>query len=222
MTPSILYEDNHVLVAVKPPGLLSQADRTGDVDLLTLLREYIGVKYHKPGAVYLGLVHRLDRPVGGVVIFARTSKAASRLSAQMREGALEKGYRAVVCGRPPVGRITHDLIKDSRTNTTRAVPPGTHGARSASLVCHALRERGGMTLCDIRLETGRSHQIRVQMAAVGCPLWGDQRYNPQARPGQWVALWAHELSFSHPVLRERMQFKAPLPDTEPWDQFSGA
>ncbi|MGI5877953.1 MAG: RluA family pseudouridine synthase [Christensenellales bacterium] len=217
---SILYEDNHILVAVKPPGLLSQADRTGDSDMLTLLKEYIREKYHKPGAVYLGLVHRLDRPVGGVMVFARTSKAASRLSAQVREGLLEKGYRAVVCGRPPDGRITHDLIKDARTNTTRAVPPGTPGARSASLVCRALKERGGMTLCDIRLITGRSHQIRVQMAAVGCPLWGDQRYNPQARPGQWVALWAHELSFFHPVLRERMRFEAPLPAAEPWDLFA--
>lgn len=216
----ILYEDNHLLAAVKPPGILSQADAGGDADMLTLLKKDIGERYRKPGRVYLGLVHRLDRPVGGVMIFARTSKAAARLSEQAREGVFRKRYVAVSCGRPPEGEMVHHLLKDGAANTSRAVPEAAPGARRAALICRVLAERGGLTLCQIDLVTGRSHQIRVQLAASGCPLWGDRRYNPSSRSGQSVALWAREVVLVHPTARREMRFGAPAPCGEPWDLFA--
>lgn len=219
MNIPILYEDNHLLVAVKPPGMLSQADRSGDEDILSLLKAYVKERYHKPGRVYLGLVHRLDRPVGGVMVFARTSKAASRLSEQVRSGTFGKQYRAVVCGRPPQGELVHYLIKDEETNTSRVAAGGTPGARRAALINRTIAAREELTLCAITLKTGRSHQIRVQMAAVGCPLYGDQRYNRKAHSGQWVALWAYEVTFCHPTTRQELTFTAPIPSGPPWDAF---
>lgn len=217
----ILYEDNHLLVVVKPPHIPVQADASGDADLLTLLKADIKERYHKPGAVYLGLVHRLDRPVGGVMVFARTSKAAARLSAAIREGRMEKRYLCVACGECPGGTLTDWLKKDGRTHTSRVTEAGEPGARLAELRYRPLAVREGLSLCDVTLLTGRSHQIRVQMAHSGHPLWGDARYNPASRPGQDIALFCRCLAFSHPVGGRELRFTAG-PEGGVWNLFDRA
>jgi len=219
VTPSILYEDNHVLVAVKPKGIPVQGDASGDPDLLSLLKEYIKEKYKKPGAVYLGLVHRLDRPVGGVMVFARTSKAAARLSEQVRTGLMGKDYLCVVQGAPQSGTWRDFLVKDGRTNTSRVASPSDEGAKEAILTEEPVASRDGLTLCRVELKTGRSHQIRVQFSSRGFPLWGDARYNPTAKPGQDIALFAWRLTFNHPTTKERLTFSV-LPEGRPWRDFA--
>jgi len=217
----VLYEDNHLLVAVKPPNLPTQADRSGDDDLLNILKRYIGNKYQKPGNVYLGLVHRLDRPVGGVMVFARTSKAASRLSAAFSAHAQDRRYLAVVRGMLEGGAVLEDdLLKDGATGTVRVVAAGTPGARHARLETRPLATRDGLTLTEVTLYTGRAHQIRVQHAHAGHPLWGDARYG-DGRPGQQIALWAAALAFEHPTRHETMRFISPPPEGGIWTQFKG-
>ena len=217
LEPEVLYEDNHVLVAVKPANLLSQADDTGDPDMLSLLKEYVRVKYEKPGAVYLGLVHRLDRPVGGLMVFARTSKAASRLVPQLQQHAMGREYLCVAQGSLPERFDREDwLKKDERTNTVTVCPAGTPGAKRAVLHGRVLRREGTLCLCAIRLETGRSHQIRVQMAHAGAPLWGDARYGG-GRPGQPIALFGYRLSFEHPTTHQIMRFER-LPQGGIWER----
>lgn len=214
----VLYEDNHLLAVVKPAGVPVQEDSSGDADLLSLLKAYIKEKYQKPGAVYLGLVHRLDRPVGGVMVFARTSKAAARLSAALREGRTAKEYRCVCTGTPPAGVYEDWLLKDEKTFSSRVVPENTPGAKRARLTLTPLVSREGLTLCRVVLDTGRSHQIRVQCASRGCPLWGDQRYNPAARPGQDIALFCTSMTLPHPVTKEAMTFTASPPGGV-WEKF---
>lgn len=195
-----------MLVAVKPPNMLSQADRTGDTDMLTELKEYIKVKYAKPGRVYLGLVHRMDRPVGGLMVFARTSKAAARLSAQVATHEMGREYLCVVTG--PVQdsfTLTDYLVKDTRLNQVEVCEADVKGAQEAILHGECIERREGTALCAISLETGRNHQIRVQMAHAGAPLWGDNRYG-HGIPGQQIALWGYKLTFTHPTTRETMTF----------------
>ena len=195
-----------MLVAVKPPNMLSQADRTGDTDMLTELKEYIKVKYGKPGRVYLGLVHRMDRPVGGLMVFARTSKAAARLSAQVATHEMGREYLCVVTG--PVQdsfTLTDYLVKDTRLNQVEVCEADVKGAQEAILHGECIERREGTALCAISLETGRNHQIRVQMAHAGAPLWGDNRYG-HGIPGQQIALWGYKLTFTHPTTRETMTF----------------
>lgn len=217
--PEVVYEDNHVLVAVKPPNMLSQADNTGDADILTLLKEYIRVKYCKPGNVYLGLVHRLDRPVGGLMVFARTSKAAARLSAGLQKHDMGREYICVVQGGdlPEHFTLTDWLRKDERLNRVSVVPPDVSGAQKAVLHGHVLARRQGTALIAIRLETGRSHQIRVQMSHAGAPLWGDNRYGVGV-PGQQIALWGYKLTIEHPTTHETMTFRH-LPSGSVWDTY---
>ncbi|MGZ9584117.1 RluA family pseudouridine synthase [Paenibacillus marinisediminis] len=218
----ILYEDNHVLVVEKPVNILSQADATQDVDMLTLLKEDIKVRYNKPGNVYLGLVHRLDRPVGGAMVFAKTSKAASRLSDTVRRHELDKRYVCVVHGQLPsrFGSLKHHLLKDERTNTVKAVSPSTPGAKEARLDYQVLATDGEYSLVQIQLHTGRPHQIRVQMKTIGCPLYGDQKYGAdQNVPGQQIALWSTYLSFPHPTTKEQMAFTCMPPSQEPWTKW---
>ena len=215
----VLYEDNHLLAVVKPPNLPTQADSSGDDDLLGIMKRYIGNKYQKPGNVYLGLVHRLDRPVGGVMVLARTSKAAARLSAAFAAHAQDKRYLAVLQGSMTGQRTLEDaLVKDGRTGMVRVVDPSAPGAKRARLRTRSLAVREGLTLAEVTLFTGRAHQIRVQHAHAGYPLWGDARYGG-GRPGQQIALWAVSLALEHPTLRQAMRFACPPPRTEPWTGF---
>ena len=214
----VLYEDNHLLVVVKPPNLPVQADSSRDPDLLSILKDYIGHKYQKPGNVYLGLVHRLDRPVGGVMVFARTSKAAARLSQAFAGHAQDKRYLAVLQGALPEVRTLEDFLLKGGDGMVRVVSPETPGAKLARLETVPVAERDGLTLAEVRLHTGRAHQIRVQHAHAGLPLWGDARYGG-GRPGQQIALWAWCLSFKHPTRDEQLRFACPPPDSGAWAAF---
>ncbi|HEY0829434.1 MAG TPA: RluA family pseudouridine synthase [Bacilli bacterium] len=222
---AILYEDNHIIVVEKPVNMLSQEDDTGDLDLLTYLKEDIKMRYHKPGNVYLGLVHRLDRPVGGAMVFAKTSKAASRLSESIRNRSFAKTYLAILHGQPklPAGRLVHHLLKDPNSNTVHVVSPKQEHAKEAILDYEVINpSQEGFSLVRIQLLTGRSHQIRVQFSSIGCPLYGDQRYGINAQvkrgyaPKEQIALWSHELTFQHPTLNQQVTFRSIPPRTKPW------
>lgn len=222
MKIEILYEDNHLLGVVKPVNLPSQGDISGDPDLLTLLKEDLKVRYQKPGNVFLGLVHRLDRPVGGAMIFAKTSKAASRLSDAIRTHHFSKEYLAVTRGIPSKekGRLTHYLLKDERSNIVFVASPSTRGAKEAILEYQVLKTKNEMALILIHLITGRPHQIRVQMAAIGTPLYGDQKYGEKVnRPGEQLALWSYRLRFPHPTKKEEVLLISLPPNRFPWQLF---
>lgn len=212
----ILYEDNHLLVVEKPINVPVQADSSKDLDFLTILKENLKVRYQKPGNVYLGLVHRLDRPVGGVMVFAKTSKCASRLSEQVRTHMLEKTYHAVVMGIPPKEGILKDyLLKNEKTNMVTVDKRGKEAVLNYVLT----KTVKNMSLVKISLKTGRSHQIRVQFSSRGYPLYGDQRYNKNTTGKEQIALYASGLSFYHPITKEKLTFTLPLPDTYPWNIF---
>ena len=212
----VIYEDNHLLVVEKPQNVLVQADNTNDLDLLTNLKKYIKEKYNKPGEVYLGLVHRLDRPVGGIMVFARTSKAASRLSNMIRLCKFEKTYLAVVEGKVFDEGVFEDyLLKLENENKTIVDKKGKYSKLSYKLLSY----KDGLSLVKIKLDTGRSHQIRVQFSSRGYALWGDQKYNSKAKVGEQIALWSYELRFKHPVRDEIMDFKCNPPMNEPWNLF---
>ena len=216
----VVYEDNHLLVVVKPPNMPTQADASGDPDLHTTMKQYIAEKYQKPGAVYLGLVHRLDRPVGGLVVLARTSKAADRLSEQVRKKTLARQYVAAVRGNAKASvELCDYLLKDEKTNTVRVVSANTPGAKDAKLVYQKAGEGGELSLLRVKLFTGRSHQIRVQLSHSGCPIWGDARYG-NGRPGEQIALWGAHLGMVHPTKKEEMHFTVlPPRDKAPWRGF---
>lgn len=215
----VLYEDNHCLAVVKPPRVLTAGDETGDVSLLEVAREYIKRKHQKPGNVFLGVVHRLDRPVSGVVLFARTSKAAARLSEQFRTGRVRKVYHALVEGTvsPPAGELVDWLVKDRERNIVRSVAEGTPEARKALLEYRTLGSAGKLTLLEVAPLTGRSHQIRVQLAARGTPIYGDAKYGSRHAFDDAIALHARELTFEHPVRREQVTVRADYP--EAWRPF---
>lgn len=207
----VLYEDNHIIVVEKPVNIPSQADKTGDIDMLTIIKSYIKDKYNKPGEVYLGLVHRLDRPTGGVMVFARTSKAASRLSEQIRDKKFHKKYLAIVDGKmeEEKGSMRDFLLKNEKTNTSKVVKEGTKNAKEASLDYEVVKynEEINMSVVKIALHTGRHHQIRVQFASRNHSLSGDQKYGTRGR-GKQLALWAYSLSFTHPTTKEEMTFES--------------
>ena len=213
MDVDVLFEDNHCLAVCKPAGLLVQGDRTGDPTLAALAAAYLRERYRKPGRVYVGVVHRLDRPVSGVVLLARTSKAAARLSAQFRAGSVGKRYWALVETTPaaPSATLEHWLAKDPRTNRTRVVSAGQAGARRARLRYRVLSQHPGGTLVEVEPESGRSHQIRVQLAASGAVIVGDVRYGSRRGLGPMLALHAARLEFEHPTRGERVAVEAPLP-----------
>ncbi len=214
----ILYEDNHLIVVVKEPGILSQADRTGDEDLLTLIKRYIKQKYHKPGNVFLGLVHRLDRMVGGVMVFAKTSKAASRLSDQIRKHTFQKKYLAVVHGKTKQeDTLVHYLLKNKKTNTVKIDP--SNQAKRAELYYLSLDYKEDLSLVDIDLKTGRPHQIRVQFKEIHHPLMGDKKYGIKDRAKN-IALYAYHLSFNHPTTKERLTFTNKPHEQNPFNLFS--
>ncbi len=215
----VLFEDNHLLAVDKPAGMPVQADESGADDALTLARAYIKERWQKPGAVYLGLVHRLDRPVSGVLLFARTSKAAARLSEQFRARTARKEYHAVVVGvPPPAGTWTDCLRKDEATRMVSVVAKDAPGGQDASLAYEVLCTRNGLSLLRIDLHTGRPHQIRVQCQSRGFPIWADARYGA-ALPGADIALRATRLAIEHPTLRTQTVICAPLPGAPPWSLF---
>ncbi|MBQ8300159.1 MAG: RNA pseudouridine synthase [Clostridia bacterium] len=217
---NVIYEDNHIIVVEKPCNIPSQADKTGDEDMLTLIKAYIKEKYNKPGEVFLGLVHRLDRPVGGVMVFARTSKAASRLSESIRIKDFSKKYLAVVEGKfeNKTGTLEDYLFKDEALNKSRVVSKDKKGAKLARLTYEVLEEHENTSLVKINLETGRHHQIRVQFANSGHPLVGDQKYG-KSNPGVQIALWAYELEFKHPTKDEIMKFNVYPKKVGAWKTF---
>lgn len=218
----ILHEDNHILVVLKPFNIPSQADSSGDKDMLTMVKEYIKVKYSKPGEVYVGLVHRLDRPTGGIMVFAKTSKAAARLSEDIRNGEWEKNYLAVVVGTPSEERaeLVNYLKKNSLTNNVSIVPSATEGAQRAELSYKLLEKNVQVSLLDVDLGTGRGHQIRVQLSFIKCPVFGDVRYGGNIAKGYNLALFSYRLAIIHPVTKEKMVFIAyPPQESEPWKRF---
>ena len=219
----ILYEDNHIIVVLKPQNVPSQEDSSGDKDMLTLVKEYIKIKYDKPGNVFVGLVHRLDRPTGGVMVFAKTSKAAERLCAQIVSGEFTKRYFAITVGTPRdrQARLTDYLVKDEKENIVRRVPAKIEGAKQAVLDYKVLDALDEIALLDIHLITGRSHQARVQLQNMGTPIFGDAKYGGDTlAKGHNLALWARELSFLHPTSKERLVFKVfPPTDDVPWKYF---
>ena len=219
MKLKVIYEDNHIIVVEKPPNVPSQGDKTEDVDMLTLIKEYLKEKYNKPGNVYLGLVHRLDRPVGGVMVFAKTSKAASRLSNQVREKVFKKEYLAIVDGKPEKDKDTLEnyLLKNERTNTSRIVKENTPGSKYAKLDYEVLKhkEEINLSLLKILLHTGRHHQIRVQLAGMGHSICGDQKYGTRGR-GKQISLWAYKLTIEHPITKESMTFTDVPEPIGPW------
>ena len=213
---NVIYEDNHLLVVEKPINIPTQEDNTKDKDLLTILKEYIKEKYNKPGNVYLGLVHRLDRPVGGIMVFARTSKAASRLSEQVRNKTFKKTYNAVVIGNiENTGKLKDNLLKDEKRNIVKIDKNG----KEAILNFIKLNYKNNMSLVEINLKTGRSHQIRVQMAHHGYPLFGDQKYNKTSKVGEQIALFAKKIEFIHPTTNELLTFELDLPNRYPFTIF---
>lgn len=219
----VVYEDNHIVVVNKPQNILSQSDKTEDVDMLKLVKEYVKEKYNKPGNVFIGLVHRLDRPTGGLMVFARNSKSAARLSKQIREKQLKKHYLAVVENkvRQNSARLEDYLKKDSKTNMVKLCPQGEQGAKLAVLDYDVIKTNGELTLVNVNIKTGRPHQIRVQLSNQKNPIFGDAKYGSKVSgPTNNLALWAYKLEFTHPVTKANMKFTS-LPDTEtmPWQQF---
>ncbi len=219
---TILHEDNHVIVVLKPQNIPSCEDESKDMDMLTMVKEYIRKTYQKQGNVYVGLVHRLDRPTGGVMVFAKSSKAASRLSEQIREGDFEKRYYAITMGVPKEesARLVHYVKKNAINNMVYICTQTENGAKRAELSYSTLQTQDDLALVDVRLNTGRSHQIRVQLNAIGCPLFGDMRYGgAKAKKGR-LALWAYYLAFTHPVSKERLVFRVQPPKEDaPWASF---
>lgn len=211
---NVIYEDNHIIVVEKPVNIPSQGDKTGDVDMLTLVKQYIKEKYNKPGEVYLGLIHRLDRPVGGVMVFAKTSKAAGRLSEQVREKVFKKKYLVVANGKMESKQDTLEdyLLKNEKNNMSKVVKEGTKNSKFASLDYEVLKynEEINLSVLKINLHTGRHHQIRVQLSSRDHSIYGDQKYGGRGH-GKQIALWAYELSIVHPVTKEELTFRV-LPE----------
>lgn len=202
----IIYEDNHVIVVNKPQGIPSQGDKTGDLDMLTLVKQYLKEKYNKPGDVYLGLVHRLDRSTAGLMMFAKTSKAASRISNYIREGNFKKEYLAVVCKKLKIGKtevLENYLVKDERNNKSRVASKDEKNAKLAKLEYTVIGNYEQYSYIRVKLYTGRHHQIRVQMSNIGCPLYGDIKYGGEKGK---LALFATHLETYHPTKDEILAF----------------
>lgn len=219
----VIYEDNHILVCIKPQNIPTQQDSSNDKDMLTMVKEYIKEKYDKKGNVFVGLVHRLDRPTGGVMVFAKTSKSANRLCEQIKTKDFSKKYLAIICGKPRIKSelLVNYLKKDERENKVQVVPMLTKDAKRAELLYNVVETKNNLSLIDVNLYTGRSHQIRVQMANIKNPLYGDSKYGKMLNKGQKLALWAYYLSFIHPTTKQKLSFTVcPPTDDLPWKYFA--
>lgn len=214
----VVYEDNHIIIVNKAPGEIVQGDKTGDEPLVETVRRYLKEKYNKPGNVFCGVVHRLDRPVAGLVIFAKTSKALGRLNGMLRDGKIKKTYWALVRNRPPKDsdRLVHYITSTEKNNKSYASVTPRHGAREAALSYEVIGHTDRFTLLSINLETGRKHQIRVQLASVGSPIRGDLKYgDTRSNSDGSISLQAHEIEFEHPVSHEIVKVSAPWPASWP-------
>jgi 23S rRNA pseudouridine1911/1915/1917 synthase len=219
----VIYEDNHLLIVNKASGILVQGDITGDIPLVDLCKQYIKRKYNKPGAVFLGVVHRIDRPVSGIVVLARTSKSLERMNALFRERHTQKTYWAITHKKPgeESGTLIHWLSKDEKKNKSTAFSSEKQGALRSELAYAVLGLKGNEFLVEVNPVTGRPHQIRVQLASMGCPIKGDVKYGfPQPNEDGSICLHARKIGFVHPVKKELMIFEAPLPETRAWHNFS--
>jgi len=219
----IIYEDNHLLAVNKPPGLLVQGDQTGDISLVDQVKKYLKLKYNKPGKVYVGLVHRLDRPVSGVVLLTKTSKALTRMNQIFADRKVRKKYWAITVNPPPSesDRLTHWLKKDHIKNRTTRYNREVKGSKLAQLDYSLLLAKNRKYLLEIYPLTGRAHQIRVQLSAIGCPIAGDVKYGYKGSPERAIGLHAHSLQFEHPVRKEPITIEAPAPLDSFWGSFSG-
>ena len=213
---NIIYEDNHLLVVEKPINIPVQEDSSKDLDFLTLLKNFIKKRDNKPGNVFLGLIHRLDRPVGGIMVFAKTSKCASRLSEQVRNRTFKKTYFAIVEGKvEEKATLIDNLLKDTKNNIVRVDKNGKESILDYELIDY----KDNLSLVKINLKTGRSHQIRVQFSSRGHALYGDQKYNKNSVIGEQIALFANLITFNHPITKEELTFKLDLPNRKPWNKF---
>lgn len=222
MSPEILYEDNHLIVVNKPFGMPSQGDITGDLNVFDWTKQYIKEKYNKPGEVYAALLHRLDRPTGGIISLARTSKAAVRVSKAFQQRKVQKTYYAIVEQAPHAqsGTLIHFLKQLPDKNIMRAYNKEVNGSKRAELSYRVLQKKDGRTLIEVKPLTGRKHQIRVQLASMGCTIVGDVKYGETSfNPDKSICLLAGKLAFEHPVKKSPMEFVAPWPETEPWASF---
>ncbi|NLV19422.1 MAG: RluA family pseudouridine synthase [Bacteroidetes bacterium] len=220
--PEILYEDNHLIAVAKKASDLSQSDKTGDVSLDDEVKKYIAVKYNKPGEVFLGVVHRLDRPVSGVILYARTSKALKRLNEMFRAGEIKKIYFAIVKERPPedYATVTHYLKKNEKQNKTYVYDTEVKGSKLASLTYRLTGRSNRYYLLEIELHTGRHHQIRAQLASLGCPVKGDLKYGySRSNEDGSISLHARQIDFIHPVRKEKLSITAPFPENDIWKAF---
>lgn len=214
---NIIYEDNHLLVVEKPVNIPVQEDNSNDLDFLTMLKSFIKKRDNKPGNVYLGLVHRLDRPVGGIMVFAKTSKCASRLSEQVRNRTLKKEYYAVVENKlEHRGTFKDYLLKDTKNNIVKVDKNGKEAILDYELIDY----KDNLSLVKINLQTGRSHQIRVQFSSRNYPLYGDQKYNKNAKVGEQIALFAKSLELIHPITKELIKLSLELKNKYPWNIFN--
>lgn len=219
---TVLYEDNQIVVVIKPQNVPTMADESGDKDMLTLVKEYIKEKYNKPGEAFIGLVHRLDRPTGGILVFARNSKSAKRLSEQFQTHSVEKVYYAVTNGvvKLKSQKLVNYLKKDEKENIVKIVPMSESGAKKAELVYNYLEDDGKESLLEVKILTGRSHQIRLQLSNIGYPLVGDVKYGKAKGKTSQLGLWAGKLAFDHPTTKQRLVFMAcPDMTKEPWKHF---
>lgn len=216
-----LYEDNHLLAINKPAGILSQGDKTGDAPLIELAREYVREKYRKPGNVFLGLCHRLDRPVSGVLLLARTSKALERINRMFQTGQINKTYWAVSHRHPASasGRVEQCLRKDPKKNLVQVVDCSTPDARKAITEYRTLKSFDHFTLIELHPHTGRSHQLRVAMQSIKAPILGDLKYGGKTFDASRICLHCRQLDFLHPVSGLKIKIIAPVPDAEPWVYF---